>query len=213
MSMNDEAFHKIRAKVIAKKTVRCTGKKKAGITPEFITVQLVKPNAANPAKYERVASKVFVDFEFPALNLLNIRQACEQHFEKPTGSSTIMKGLDGPVCWKDSHLTNQKVFYVHFNTGAERPIEKSLYGQGQEISSRHIRSEPSPKKPRPAGIVIPPSLSIADLLRAGKLAKPKLTESVTLTLETFEIGSGMWCRMEPATFKLEKVGPPTFVKV
>ena len=68
--MNDKTFHKIRKKVIAKIAVKCTGKKKAGITP---TLQLAQSNATNPAKYEKVASKMFVDFEFQALNLLNIR--------------------------------------------------------------------------------------------------------------------------------------------
>ena len=74
------------------------------------------------------------------------------------------------------------VFYYHFNIGIERLIEKSLNGQGQENSSRQIRSEQSSKKCQPAGIVIPPSLSVADLMLVEKLAKPKPTESVTSIL-------------------------------
>ena len=36
--MNNKTFHKIREKVIAKIAVKCTGKKKAVMTPKFITV-------------------------------------------------------------------------------------------------------------------------------------------------------------------------------
>ena len=54
--------------------------------------------------------------------------------------------------------------------------------------------------------MVPPSLTVADLLHAGKLAKPVAIEDIRMRLESFYVAEKRWHIGQERPFKKEKEG-------
>ena len=125
------------------------------------------------------------------LTLKNIKQAYKDHYHQQIGSWDVLHSDRGPSCVKDSQIAGKKVFVVRF-------LEPMNY-TGMEISNQHTVPSKKikltttqsllriPKNTPPSSTTYPKSLSVADLLRAGRTVRPKEEIEALLVLEFFDI--------------------------
>ena len=190
-------------------------KKKQRQTPECIMVQRMSSEASGRAKkYERLDTHDFVDFRsFHVLSLENVKTACERFYDAPVGSCDVLHSDRGPSCNTTEQIQGKKVFYVRFVSPAR--AKNSLHGHHTVyestgtgelftytgapkdeavgvVSSREASSTLS-SLPQVPSSSIPNSVSLADLLKARKLVKPKKqVTTCALYLETYNIPKKQW---------------------
>eukprot|EP00794_Sanderia_malayensis_P008559 gene8559-9474_t len=172
--------------------------------------------------------------QYESLTLKNIKHACESCYGAPTGSCDVLYSDRGPSCTLDGHVMGKKkVNLVRFMTSAsgvrklDRPtnqrqnyefnpdFNKNVSTQASCCSVCHLKVY-SPKL-RMTGIssatssaeqvkaaVVQKSVTIADLLGAGKLIQPEVYDDVTLQLEFFSIIDKVWVKNDPHNFQLER---------
>lgn len=183
-----------------------------GKVPSDILVQRMSSVASGRLKkYEPLDTRDFVSFdEYDELSIDNIKEACERFYHAPKNSCDILASDRGPSCNKLEQLKGKKVFFIRFlQPGSENedqgnnPPKLDIVN---DVMQKQARSGPatqsSPVKltvnPRAPPTVFPKSVSIGDLLRAGKLVKaPKAT---TLNLEHFDVHACLW--VNASTLKL-----------
>ena len=124
-------------------------------------------------KYEPLNTRDFVLFEdYEELNLENIKEACERFYNAPAGSRDILASDSGPPCSKFEQIEGRKVFFIRFlepKGNADRTFRVP------EASFEHTPARPKSEPATPSRVklvtaptVVPKSVSIAQLLRAGK---------------------------------------------
>ena len=123
-------------------------------------------------KYEPLDTRDFVPFEdYEELNLENIKEACDRFYNAPAGSYDILASDRGPSFSQFEQIKGRKVFFIWF-------LEPKENANG---TYRALVTTPT---------VMPKSVSIAQLLRAGALVKPLKT--TILHLEHFDVEKNKW---------------------
>ncbi|CAB4040642.1 transient receptor potential cation channel subfamily M member 6-like, partial [Paramuricea clavata] len=188
---------------------RAPEKRALGKIPNDILVQRMSTTPSGRLKkYEPLDTRDFVPFsDYEELSIENIKDACEQFYSAPAGSCDILASDRGPSCTKMEQIKGKKVYFIRFLPPAEHDRSQQSRVQGSnsapispskigEIDGHHPET-PSPKLAR---TVYPKSVSIGDLLRAGKLVRPP--QLTTLSLEMFDVEKCEWIKT-PLTLSVE----------
>ena len=146
-------------------------------------------------QFEPLDTRDFFPFaEYDDLMIENIKEACEKYYQAPEGSCDILASDRGPSCTKLEQIKGEKVYFIRFLQPTCGIIPKA----GQPLFEKsfappkQVRSAQSPVKkpgnlPTLQSTVFPKSVSVTDLVKAGKLVKPPATNMTMLDLETFEL--------------------------
>ena len=160
-----------------------------GKVPSDILVQRMSSTASGQLKeYEPLDTRDYVPFEDDEeLNLENIKEACERFYNAPAGSCDLLASDIGLLCSKFEQIKGRKVFFIRFLEPKEN-ADRTF--RAPEASFEHTPARPksapaTPLRVKPTPTVVPKSVSIAQLLRAGTLVKPLKT--TILQLEHFYV--------------------------
>ena len=163
----------------------------AGKVPSDILIQRMSSTASGRLKkYEPSDTRDFVPFkDFEELNLENIKEACERFCNAPAGWCDLFASDRGPSCSKFEQIKGRKVFFIPFLEPKEN-ADRTF--RAPEVPFEHKLSRPKFVPATPSWVklvttptVVPKSVSIAQLFRAGTLVKPLKT--TTLQLEHFDV--------------------------
>ena len=92
-------------------------------------------------------------------------------------------------------LKGKKVFLVRF---VPTSTTSSLGRNNKNLTQVDLKEQSGPSKS-----TFPKSVSIGDLLNAGKLIKPVEQHQEQIQLEDFDLGSGSWVKKESITFTID----------
>lgn len=188
-----------------------------------IMVQRMAPIATGKQKkYEPERTRDFVHFtEYSNLTLANVKKACERFYNEPQGSCDVLFSDRGPSCIEDEQIAGKKVILIRFiqATGSiitPTPTESSSIIMDSKIPgsvtiSKSLGSTTKRKrilshsciststKRMNVGTSATPremarSVSIADVLKAGKLCQPQKESSSKFILEYFDIKNKIWIK-------------------
>lgn len=161
-------------------------------------------------KYDPLDTRDFVPFgEYEELSLENIKEACERYYNSPENSCDVLASERGPSCTKMEQVKGKKVYYIRFvqpqddvvrakkaKTSKSEPISPS---KKDDYSAVALNTQNCPTQPK---TVYPKSISLENLLRAGKLVKPP--EITTLKVEAFDVGNAKWVAMPTIEVEIEQ---------
>ena len=183
------------------------------VAPNGILVQRMSSTASGRLKKcEPLDTREFVPFgEYDDLTIENIKEACEKYYQAPEGSCDILALDRGPSCTKLEQIKGKKVYFIRFLQPKSGIVPKA----GQSLSEerfappKQVRSAQSPVKKSGnllalQSTVFPKSVSVTDLLKAGKLVKPPATNMNALDLESFDVTEMNWVRSGSLTFEIEE---------
>ena len=167
--------------------------KKPGVgkVPSDILVQRMSSTASGRLKkYEPFDTRAFVPFkDYEELILENIKEACERFYNAAAGSCDLLASDRGPSCSKFEQIKGHKVFFIRFLEPKEN-ADRTF--RAPEVSFEHKLSRPKFLPATPSWVklvttptVLPKSVSIARIFRAGTLVKPLKT--TTLQLEHIDV--------------------------
>ena len=174
--------------------------------PNDILVQRMSSTTSSGRlkKFEPLDTRDFVPFgDYDDLTIENIKKAWEKFYQAPDGSCDILASDRGPSCSKLEQIKAKKVYFIHFL----QPMPTSTdIAPGRPLLEQKAKSAPSLVKksgnlPALQSTVFPKSVSITDLLKAGKLVKPPATNMTVLDLESFDVREMKW--VKSGSFKLE----------
>ena len=184
-------------------------KRVLGKVPNDILVQrMASTPSGRLKKYEPLDTRDFVPFqEYDELSIDNIKEACERFYNAPSGSCDVLASDRGPSCTKMEQLKGKKVYCIRFLEPKQDLIAK------KEASPASVKSVPvSPSKgikqtsaSQPEGqpkTVYPKSVSLGDLLRAGKLVKPP--QALALKLEWYDVEKSKWITFSSIEVEIEE---------
>ncbi|CAB4002129.1 Transient receptor potential cation channel subfamily M member 6 [Paramuricea clavata] len=167
-------------------------KNKNGSTPHEIIVQRLVSEADNKQTYRPIQPRESVGFEFEDLSLVNIKKACAVHFNLPASTCDVLVSNKGPSCTHISQIPHRKdkVYLVRFVVLQEDQVEEEYEINTSKVNNLSTSTPGSLCQKKPEGTKIcPSSISIASLLKAGKLVKPreKNKQWVEVAAEEFAI--------------------------
>lgn len=175
--------------------------------PTDILVQRMSTLASGRAKkYEPLDTRDFIPFGnlYNELSIENIKSACEKLYFEPSGSCDVLASDRGPSCTSTGQIKGKKVFLVRF-LPVYKMSQSTMKKRFQNIESELIQSQGTPTpKPSFASTIYPHSVSIVDLLKAGKLIKPVPTKSAVLHLEEFDLKSQSLLKEGAFEFTIEE---------
>ena len=181
--------------------------------PNDILVQRMSSTASGRLKkFEPLDTRDFVPFgEYDDLTIENIKEACEKYYQAPEGSCDILASDRGPSCTKLEQIKGKKVYFIRFlqpKSGIVPKAGQSLFEE-RFAPPKQVRSAPSPVKKSGnllalQSTVFPKSVSVTDLLKAGKLVKPPATNMTALDLESFDVTEMKWVRGGSLTLEIEE---------
>lgn len=177
--------------------------KKAGTKlPNDILVQRMSPTASGRLKkFEPLDTRDFIPFDnYEELTLDNIKDACEKFYKAPEGSCDILASDRGPSCTKLEQLKGKKVFFIRFIPPCE--VGTKDKAQPSPIMRASVPLPVNLPNTMHKSAIAPKSLSISQLLKAGKLVKPQ--NMATLELETFDIERMQWLKNGVYQFDIEE---------
>uniref|UniRef100_A0A7M5XME7 Alpha-type protein kinase domain-containing protein n=1 Tax=Clytia hemisphaerica TaxID=252671 RepID=A0A7M5XME7_9CNID len=189
-----------------------------------LIVHRMKPVPVGKLKrYEPAQPRDFIDFSsYSKLTLKNVKDACEKFYGEAAGSCDVLYDVLGPSCSLDEQLSGMKFFRVRFVKPSEisnKPMSSS--NETNRMSSKRendsvksvLFSKPVKSKRKRTSVLtskqpcpqnsMPTSISIGDLLNAGKLVIPTEEKEVPLILESFNIKHGIWLKQTPLTFRMQ----------
>ena len=173
-------------------------KKTFGRVPTDILVQRMSATpSGRMKKFEPMDTRDFIPFAafYDELNIENIKTACEEFYHELPHSCDILASDRGPSCTNMDQLKGRKVFLVRF---VPTNSESSLGRSNKDLAQVRPKEQFDPSKS-----TFPKSVSIGDLLNAGKLIKPVQQHQEQIQLEDFDLGSGSWIKKESITFTLD----------
>ena len=173
-------------------------KKNFGRVPTEILVQRMSATpSGRMKKFEPMDTRDFIPFAafYDELNIENIKAACEEFYHESTNSCDILASDRGPSCTNMEQLKGKKVFLVRF---VPTSTTSSLGRNNKNLTQVDIKEQSGPSKS-----TFPKSVSIGDLLNAGKLIKPVEQHQEQIQLEDFDLGSGSWVKKESITFTID----------
>ena len=191
------------------------GKKGASAqaVPTDILVQRMSSTASGRLKkFEPLDTRDFVPFgDYDDLTIANIKGACEKYYQAPEGSCDILASDRGPSCTKLEQIKGKKVYFIRFLPPKSTDVAPKLGQQLFEDSlapAKVTMSVPSPMKtsgnlPALHSMVFPKSMSVTDLLKAGKLVKPQAANITVLDLESFDVAEMKWVKSGSLTLEIE----------
>lgn len=180
--------------------------------PSDILVQRMSSTASGRLKkYEPLDTRDFVPFEdYDELTIDNIKDACERFYNAPQSTCDILASDRGPSCTKLEQIKGKKVFFIRFLPPENESLRSdNIPIPGKERNDVPKRAKSSPIKfassqtafsPRAPATVFPKSVSIGDLLKAGKLIKPPKTS--TFNLELFDVYKCQWVNASTITLRV-----------
>lgn len=201
-----ERWEDFVARVGMKRSGAGEGKKGAGskVVPNDILVQRMSSTASGRLKkFEPLDTRDFFPFgDYDDLTIANIKEACEKCYQAPEGSCDILASDRGPSCTKLEQIKGKKVYFIRFLPPKSTDVAPKLGQQLFEDSlapAKVTMSVPSPIKtsgnlPALHSMVFPKSVTITDLLKAGKLVKPPATNITVLDLESFDVAEIKWVK-------------------
>ena len=181
--------------------------------PNDILVQRMSSTASGRLKkFEPLDTRDFVPFgEYDDLTIENIKEACEKYYQAPEGSCDILASDRGPSCTKLEQIKGRKVYFIRFLQPKSGIVPKAGQPLFEESFAppKQVRSAPSPVKKSGnllalQSTVFPKSVSVTDLLKAGKLVKPPATSMTALDLESFDVTEMKWVRSGSLTLEIEE---------
>ena len=151
--------------------------------PSDILVQRMASVASGRLKkYEPLAPRDLVPFEdYEELSIDNIKDACERFYVAPPNTCDILASDRGPLCTKCEQIKGKKVFCIRFlppesknerNDSAslkDVPKRAKLWAGTKSSPVKFHQSSHTTCSPHAPATVFPKSVSIGDLLKAGKL--------------------------------------------
>ena len=189
-----ETWEDFVARVGMKRSGAGEGKKGAGAkaVPNDILVQRMSSTASGRLKkFEPLDTRDFFPFgDYDDLTIANIKEACKKYYQAPEGSCDILASDRGPSCTKLEQIKGKKVYFIRFLPPKSTDVAPKLGQQLFEDSlapAKVTMSVPSSIKtsgnlPALHSMVFPKSVTITDLLKAGKLVKPPATNITVILL-------------------------------
>ena len=201
---NKETWEDFEKRVGLKRTggQNRTEKSNAKVPNDILVQRMSSAASGRLKKYEPLDTRDFVPFsEYDELSTENIKEACEHFYNAPAGSCDILASDRGPSCTKIDQIKGKKVYFIRFLPPIEdgRSMNDQLPGGGMNRPRSTPRDHTvKGKAAADRNVSVPPltafpkSVSIGDLLKAGKLVKPQKT--VALDLELFDLGKSVWLK-------------------
>ena len=220
-----------KAKMAKKHAGTKTEKEDSASTVEELVIQCLSSSVSGKAqKYTRVGAREFVAFGYDEVTIQNIKQACKEHYGNLIGDNMevdVLAGEQGPSCQSMKHVKDLKLLYIRFIQ--QEPTEEKSYNtsfgsftslsidEDDEPSTKrkcsripisdspdHGRAERIGKLPREGNVsVYPKSLSIADMLKLGRVVKE--TPATVIEVSTFCTSSMAWSKVtQRVEFIIEK---------
>lgn len=182
-----------------------------GKVPNDILVQrMASTPSGRLKKYEPLDTRDFVPFaEYEELSIETIKEACERFYKAPTGSCDVLASDRGPSCNKMEQIKGKKVYCIRFLQPKEEdfshakkqvPVLKGV--KSVPISPSKAVAQSSTRQVCMPRTVYPKSISIGDLMKAGKLVKPP--QVAILKLEIFNVESCKWIDIPSIEVEVEK---------
>ena len=179
----------------------------AKTVPNDILVQRMSSTASGRLKkFEPLDTRDFVPFgDYD-------EEACEKYYQVLEGSCNILASDRGPSCTKLEQIKGKKVYFIRFLPPTSTDVAPKLGQPSFEDCfepAKVTRSVPSPVKtsgnlPALHSVVFPKSVSVTDLLKAGKLVKPPATNVTALDLESFDVAEMNWVKCGSLTLEIEE---------
>ena len=192
-------------------------RKSFGKVPGDILVQRMSTlPSGRMKKYEPMDTRDFVPFacKYDELNIENIKTACESFYNAPAGSCDILASDRGPSCSTMEQVKGKKVYLIRFVQPIGTVPEVDFKPEWREYK-KHCMKSPAASSSSSVGaitecigetsVVSPKSVSVADLLKAGKLVKPLQQERVILHLEEFDIELRSWNEAASVEFMIDEL--------
>ena len=212
---------KMKEKRCEPKRTKAKNSKEQSKQFEELTVQRLSAEVHGKAqKYSRVGPREFVEFSDLELTTENIKKACTRHFRHSIGAGMvcdILAGDQGPSCRTVKQIPNIKLIHVRFIPESEEEVfimedpEPSVVnsenGTNQTTSNVRKRKKTpislsSPSKAVKMSVPTPRSLSVATILKLGKVVKSNTT---LVHLYSFDIESLSWSNVPvPVEFEISQ---------
>ena len=190
---NNEKWKEFENRVSAKRN-KTEKKGHEHVVPTDIMVQRMSAvPSGRLKKFEPLDTRDFVPFtEFTELSLENIKNACEKYYRAPDHSCDVLASDRGPSCTRVEQLKGKKVFFIRFIDVGEclKKKETVVYPESSPGTLSPSKVNRVSSGGNAAASKFAKSISIGDLLKAGRLIKQK--EPVMLELEYFQIDGGQW---------------------
>jgi hypothetical protein len=161
-------------------------------------------------------AREFVAFAYDEVNITNIKKACEEHYGSSIGDDMeidVLAGEQGPSCQSMKHIKDLRLIYVRFikretldNSEASTSVTNSVLPRKKNkrdfisdscIDDRgqhpHGKNDFAPFKKGNVS-VYPKSLSIADMLKLGKVVKE--SPATVIEVSTFCTSSMSWSKVK-----------------
>ena len=175
-------------------------KRQMGNCPSDILVQRMSSTPSGKLnKYEPLDTRDFVPFgDYDELSMENIKDACEQFYKASPGSCDILASDRGPSCNKIEQIKGKKVYFIRFlqpTLGKDDTGVESVGCKARSTPAISPRKKVQSYSHCPANVkttptIYPKSLSIRNLMKAGKLVSPPKTS--VLRLEYFDVQKCCW---------------------
>lgn len=178
-------------------------------------------------KFEPQQPRDFIDFSnYQSLTLKNVKSACEQFYGEQPGSCDVLYSKEGPICDSDEQIVGKKVILIKFiqpsaattkkatnnlpstsmSSSVPGPSKSSNISKRRRVSKINIQQKTHNSSQR-----FPRSISISDVLNAGKLQQPVEEKKWDLELEYFDIPSRIWVKENKTlSIKSEKFAEGAF---
>lgn len=188
---NQDVWKQFEKRCAEKRTANTPNNEKSQSVPEDIMVQRMSENPCGRLKkFEPLEPREFVPFStFQSLTLENVKVACERHYCMSEGTCDVLASNQGPSCTRFDQIKGKKIYLIRFiqpeqNADSSQPIR-------QLFDPSHPTYNPKENPaPLPTTSKFAKSVSLADLLKAGRIIKKKAPE--ILHLETFNISTMQW---------------------
>ena len=213
-----ETWAELEKRIGLKRTGGNNDRKNFGKVPADILVQRMSTMpSGRMKKYEPMDTRDFIPFgnNYDELTIENIKAACENFYNAPVGCCDILASDRGPSCTTMDQIKGKKVYLIRLvppsTTGPEVDIS---YTKHEWPKCKKQRTLPAANKSYSVGAnahyigetsaINPKSVSVADLLKAGKLVKPPQQERVTLHLEEFDVQERSWNEAAAVEFMIDE---------
>ena len=187
----NEAWKQFEERIVEKRNG--AGGKNEQASPEVIMVQRMSEiPSGRLKKFEPLEPREFVPFsEFTCLSLENIKTACEEHYSMPTGTCDVLASNQGPSCTRFEQIKGKKIYLIRF-LQADPEYHSQRFSTTNEIHhgpvERKALTSLQSSTAEPSKFA--QSVSLADLMKAGKIIKKRIPDK--LNLEQFDIETMVW---------------------
>ena len=165
-------------------------------------------------KYETMDTRDFVPFACNYEELSIVKAASNNFYSVPAGSCDILASNRGPSCTTMEQVKGKKVYLIRFVPPTTTVPELDLKPDRPK-HKKHCISSTTASSSFPLcasihyieeiSVVNPKSVSVTDLLNAGKLVKQPQKERVTLHLEEFSLKLRSWNEVATVEFMIDEL--------